>query len=113
LFDSKNWFCPLLQKLGRKPFFETKLLIDFMFFEGQKKYGPIAPTQCQNDYGRRIPRYLTLYSAALSHPLQRTRKRRSVALGVPPILRRLPLARRCRAVGQGGTTQVRTRECLP
>ena len=54
-------------KTWPKTVFETKLLIDFMFFEG-KKYGPTAPTRCQNDYR-----------------LQRTRK--CLELGVPPILR--------------------------
>jgi hypothetical protein len=54
---------PPAPKTWPKTVFETKLLIDFMFFEGKRKYGPIAPTQCQNDYGHRIPRYLTLYSA--------------------------------------------------
>jgi hypothetical protein len=43
-----------------------------------KKYGPIAPTQCQRIWA---------HDPALAHPLQRTRKRRSLELGMPPILR--------------------------
>ena len=55
-------------KTWPKTDFETKLLIDFMFFEGKRN-------MVQSH--RPVPERLWAQDPALSHPLQRTRKRRS------------------------------------